>query len=173
MIPGSHLWDSDRVPKVEEAGYGIMDVGDCFVMLGGFYHAGGHNMTKDQYRPVHDLSFIRGYLRQEVSQNSFLGTYAVLTLMFRKTHTCLTLRRRCYHGHLKSKCEWDTQYRVRILDSWISYNLISIWLEIMIPISLEIWMLLKSRLRLLRKYIYAWEARHENALIFDKTLLLV
>lgn len=33
--------DSKRIPKVEKAGYGIMDVGDCFVMLGGFYHAGG------------------------------------------------------------------------------------------------------------------------------------
>ncbi|KUJ18988.1 phytanoyl-CoA dioxygenase family protein [Mollisia scopiformis] len=71
VIPGSHLWDSERIPKVEEAGYGIMDVGDCFVMLGGFYHAGGHNLTKDQYRPVHDLSFIRGYLRQE--ENAYLS----------------------------------------------------------------------------------------------------
>lgn len=46
VIPKSHLWDSERVPKVEEASYGIMEVGDCFVMLGGFYHAGGHNLTK-------------------------------------------------------------------------------------------------------------------------------
>lgn len=73
VIPGSHLWDSERIPKVEEAGYGVMEVGDCFVMLGGFYHAGGHNLTKDQYRPVHDLSFIRGYLRQEVGKYVYLS----------------------------------------------------------------------------------------------------
>lgn len=66
MIPGSHLWDAERVPKVEEAGYATMEVGDCFCMVGGLYHAGGHNLTTDQKRPMHDLSFCRGYLRQEV-----------------------------------------------------------------------------------------------------------
>ena len=40
-------------------------------MVGGLYHAGGHNSTKDQKRPMHDLSFCRGYLRQEVSLLSF------------------------------------------------------------------------------------------------------
>jgi ectoine hydroxylase-related dioxygenase (phytanoyl-CoA dioxygenase family) len=50
-----------------------MNVGDCFVMLGGLYHAGEHNQTKDQKRPVHDLSFIRGYLRQEVNLPSYVN----------------------------------------------------------------------------------------------------
>jgi hypothetical protein len=31
------------VPKIEEVGYGTMNVGDCFVMLSRLYHAGGHN----------------------------------------------------------------------------------------------------------------------------------
>jgi ectoine hydroxylase-related dioxygenase (phytanoyl-CoA dioxygenase family) len=66
VIPGSHLWSSERVPRVEEAGYATMQVGDCFCMVGGLYHAGGHNSTKDQKRPMHDLSFCRGYLRTEV-----------------------------------------------------------------------------------------------------------
>lgn len=51
---------------MEEAGYATMEKGDALAFLGGLYHAGGHNLTTDQYRPVHDLSFIRGYLRQEV-----------------------------------------------------------------------------------------------------------
>lgn len=66
VIPGSHLWDSKRVPKVGEAGEAMMQVGDCFCMVGGLYHAGGQNSTKDQKRPMHDLSFCKGYLRQEV-----------------------------------------------------------------------------------------------------------
>lgn len=65
-IPGSHLWDSERVPKVEEAVYATMNVGDAFCMLGGLYHAGGHNLTKDQKRPLHGMFFCRGYLRTEV-----------------------------------------------------------------------------------------------------------
>ncbi|KAG4439084.1 hypothetical protein IFR05_005426 [Cadophora sp. M221] len=71
VIPGSHLWGADRVPKVDEIGYAVMEKGDCLAFLGGLYHAGGHNSTTDQYRPVHDLSFIRGYLRQE--ENAYLA----------------------------------------------------------------------------------------------------
>ena len=74
VIPGSHLWDSDRVPKIEEAGYAMMQVGDCFCMVGELYHAGGHNSTKVQKRSMHDLRFCRGYLRQEV--------YSRLLLLF-------------------------------------------------------------------------------------------
>ncbi|KAK0114318.1 hypothetical protein ONS95_013812 [Cadophora gregata] len=66
VIPGSHLWGADRIPKIDEIGYAVMEKGDCLAFLGGLYHAGGQNSTADQYRPVHDLSFIRGYLRQEV-----------------------------------------------------------------------------------------------------------
>lgn len=67
VIPGSHLWGPDRAPKVSEIGYATMQKGDCLAFLGSLYHAGGQNSTTDQYRPVHDLSFIRGFLRQEVS----------------------------------------------------------------------------------------------------------
>lgn len=70
VIPGSHLWDSNRIPKFEEAVYAAMKVGDCFCMVGGLYHAGGHNLTNDQKRPVHDMSFCRGYLRTEVYHKS-------------------------------------------------------------------------------------------------------
>ena len=66
MIPSSHLWDSERVPKVGEAGNATMRISGCFRMVGGLYHAGGQNSMKDQKRPMHDLSFCRGYLRQEV-----------------------------------------------------------------------------------------------------------
>ncbi|TVY28760.1 Dioxygenase [Lachnellula hyalina] len=70
-VPGSHLWDSDRVPKVEEAVYAEMNVGDSLCFLGGLYHAGGHNLTQDQKRPMHGLFFCRGYLRTE--ENAYLS----------------------------------------------------------------------------------------------------
>lgn len=44
-------------------GCASMNIGDAFVMLGGWYHAGGHNQTGNEKRPMYDLSFIRGYLR--------------------------------------------------------------------------------------------------------------
>jgi ectoine hydroxylase-related dioxygenase (phytanoyl-CoA dioxygenase family) len=70
VIPGSHLWDGQRIPQVEEAGYGEMDVGDAFCMLGGLYHAGGENTTSEM-RPMHGLFFCRGYLRTE--ENVYLS----------------------------------------------------------------------------------------------------
>jgi len=82
VIPGSHLWDSERVPKIEEIGYATMQVGDAFCMLGGLYHAGGANQTKDQKRPMHDLSFCRGYLRQEECAYLVSSTEEVLSWSF-------------------------------------------------------------------------------------------
>lgn len=71
-IPGSHLWSSDVVPTADQPCYAEMDVGDCWCMLGGLYHAGGANSTQDQKRTVHGFFFIRGYLRQE--ENISLAT---------------------------------------------------------------------------------------------------
>lgn len=74
-IPGSHLWPSDRVPRLDESiAYAEMEVGDCWIMLGGLYHAGGANITRDEKRTVHGLFFVRGYLRQE--ENIYLANSA-------------------------------------------------------------------------------------------------
>ncbi|EXJ91452.1 hypothetical protein A1O1_04564 [Capronia coronata CBS 617.96] len=73
-IPGSHLWGSDRAPKVEEATYAEMEAGDCWIMLGGLYHAGGANITNNERRIVHGLFFTRGFLRQE--ENIYLANSA-------------------------------------------------------------------------------------------------
>ncbi|KIW16834.1 hypothetical protein PV08_04024 [Exophiala spinifera] len=73
-IPGSHLWPSDREPPLieeESIAYAEMDVGDCWIMLGGLYHAGGANNTTNVKRTVHGLFFVRGYLRQE--ENIYLA----------------------------------------------------------------------------------------------------
>ena len=75
-IPGSHLWPSEWVPRLDEESvvYAEMEVGDCMIFLGGLYHAGGANITEDEKRTVHGLFFIRGYLRQE--ENIYLANSA-------------------------------------------------------------------------------------------------
>ncbi|KAK7430424.1 hypothetical protein QQZ08_002943 [Neonectria magnoliae] len=73
-IPKSHLWGSDRIPKTDEALHAEMEVGDCWIMLGGLYHAGGANVTQNEKRSVHGLFFILGHLRQE--ENIYLATPA-------------------------------------------------------------------------------------------------
>ncbi|KAL4920956.1 hypothetical protein BDW62DRAFT_175609 [Aspergillus aurantiobrunneus] len=73
-IPGSHLWGSDRVPKKKhEATLAEMEVTDCWVMLGGLYHAGGANITND-HRILHGFFFCRGFYRQE--ENIYLANSA-------------------------------------------------------------------------------------------------
>lgn len=70
-IPGSHLWGSDRAPQMHEAGPAVMDVTDCWVMLGGLYHAGGANVTELERRTVHGMFWCRGFYRQE--ENAYLA----------------------------------------------------------------------------------------------------
>ncbi|OJZ90001.1 hypothetical protein ASPFODRAFT_183648 [Aspergillus luchuensis CBS 106.47] len=73
-IPGSHLWGSDRAPKMDEAVAAELDVTDCWVMLGGLYHAGGANVTQNERRVVHGMFFTRGFHRQE--ENVYLANTA-------------------------------------------------------------------------------------------------
>lgn len=73
-IPGSHLWGADRAPKTYEAAAALMDVTDCWVMLGGLYHAGGANITASERRILHGMFFTRGYYRQE--ENAYLANPA-------------------------------------------------------------------------------------------------
>ncbi|RAL03203.1 phytanoyl-CoA dioxygenase family protein [Aspergillus ibericus CBS 121593] len=73
-IPGSHLWGSDRAPRMDEAVVAEMDPSDCWVMLGGLYHAGGANVTQSERRVVHGMFFTRGFYRQE--ENAYLANTA-------------------------------------------------------------------------------------------------
>jgi ectoine hydroxylase-related dioxygenase (phytanoyl-CoA dioxygenase family) len=74
-VPGSHLWSSEVVPKLnDDIAYAELEVGDVWVMLGGLYHAGGANTTTDEHRVVHGLFFTPGYLRQE--ENVYLANSA-------------------------------------------------------------------------------------------------
>ncbi len=71
IIPGSHLWDDERVPQVEETVGAVMSKGSFCVFLGGTYHGGGRNTTADAWRIAMFTGFTLGWLRQE--QNWYLS----------------------------------------------------------------------------------------------------
>lgn len=68
VIPGSHKWDMDRRPRLEEAIPVEMKRGSGLMYFGSCYHAGGANSTHDQRRVAIALSFTQGYRRQEENQ---------------------------------------------------------------------------------------------------------
>jgi hypothetical protein len=71
IIPGSHLWDDDRVPQDEETVGAVMSKGSFCVFVGGTYHGGGRNTTADEWRIAMFTGFALGWLRQE--QNWYLS----------------------------------------------------------------------------------------------------
>ncbi|KAH8652116.1 hypothetical protein BX600DRAFT_417606 [Xylariales sp. PMI_506] len=70
FVPGSHRWDGERRPKVEEVTFAEMKPGSALIFLAGAYHGGGHNSVSGFTRIVHGLFFCRGTLRTE--ENQFL-----------------------------------------------------------------------------------------------------
>lgn len=68
LIPGSHKWDNDRGPKVEETIAAEMPAGATLLYFGSIYHGGGRNITTHEKRTAINLNFIHGYLRQEENQ---------------------------------------------------------------------------------------------------------
>ncbi|GED99559.1 hypothetical protein nbrc107696_45720 [Gordonia spumicola] len=71
VIPGSHLWDDERMPTVEETIPAEMTAGSAVMWLGGTYHGGGQNRTVDSDRTGVIFGICRGYLRQE--ENHYLS----------------------------------------------------------------------------------------------------
>ncbi|MBN35419.1 MAG: hypothetical protein CMM46_11730 [Rhodospirillaceae bacterium] len=71
IIPGSHLWDDERVPQDDETVGAVMSKGSFCVFLGGTYHGGGRNTTSDEWRIAMFVGYALGWLRQE--QNWYLS----------------------------------------------------------------------------------------------------
>jgi swainsonine biosynthesis dioxygenase SwnH1/2 len=70
VIPGSHLWDDERVPDESEAAYAEMNPGDALIFLSSTRHAGGANTIQNPNDPLarrvmFSYFFAKGYLRQE------------------------------------------------------------------------------------------------------------
>ena len=74
VIPGSHKWGEDRVPRDDETVGAVMTKGSFCAFLGGIYHGGGRNTTSDEWRVAMLAGFALGWLRQE--QNWYLSLTA-------------------------------------------------------------------------------------------------
>jgi len=68
VIPGSHRWDDDRVPRLSEAVSCEMRADSALFFIGSTYHAGGTNVTTDQYRTGLTVAIDAANVRQEENQ---------------------------------------------------------------------------------------------------------
>lgn len=69
VIPGSHLWeDEDRIPLVEETIPAELEPGDATIFVGNLYHAGGANITQDEWRETVGIFMAKGFYRQAENQ---------------------------------------------------------------------------------------------------------
>ncbi len=71
LIPGSHRWDDERVPRDDETVGAVMPKGSFCAFLGSTYHGGGRNTTTDAWRIALFAGYSLGWLRQE--QNWYLS----------------------------------------------------------------------------------------------------
>ena len=71
VVPGSHLWDDERVAEEHEAISVVMPKGSFGVMVGAMWHGGGTNTTSDEWRVMMLAGYSLGWLRQE--QNMYLA----------------------------------------------------------------------------------------------------
>lgn len=69
VIPGSHKWDDERMPKREEAIPTVISAGDALLFIGSTYHGGGQNRSNAP-RTGLTMSYDLSILRQE--ENQFL-----------------------------------------------------------------------------------------------------
>ncbi|KAI4840586.1 hypothetical protein E4T44_07907 [Aureobasidium sp. EXF-8845] len=76
VIPGSHLWGTDRAPKVDEVTHAEMEPGSALFTLGSTYHGAGENKCEkddpDALRTLFAVFGQRDYFRQD--QDEVLST---------------------------------------------------------------------------------------------------
>lgn len=68
VVPGSHLWDPERLPKSEEIVAAKMPAGATVYWVGGLLHGAGPNSTADVWRASVAIGYTCGWLRQEENQ---------------------------------------------------------------------------------------------------------
>lgn len=76
VIPGSHLWSHDRIPRIDECTYAEMEPGSALFTLGSTYHGAGENKCEptdpDALRTLFAVFGQRDYFRQD--QEEILST---------------------------------------------------------------------------------------------------
>jgi ectoine hydroxylase-related dioxygenase (phytanoyl-CoA dioxygenase family) len=68
IVPGSHRWEEDRYPAMEEAVAAEMPAGSAVIYLGNTFHGGGANVTQSHKRRGIHVSYTLGWLRTEENQ---------------------------------------------------------------------------------------------------------
>lgn len=71
VVPGSHLWDDERQPRLSEAIPTEMKAGSALIFLGSTFHAGGANVTAGEWRAAAGLALDAANVRQE--ENMYLA----------------------------------------------------------------------------------------------------
>ena len=71
VVPGSHLWDDERLPEPEIAVPTVMKAGSALIFLGSVFHGGGANKTKGEFRTGLSMGFDAANVRQE--ENLYLA----------------------------------------------------------------------------------------------------
>lgn len=71
IVPGSHKWHRDRLPKPEEIAYAEMPAGSLLIYAASLLHGGGANVTEDHPRTGIAMGYCLGWLRQ--SENQYLS----------------------------------------------------------------------------------------------------
>ncbi|KAL2813928.1 hypothetical protein BDW59DRAFT_167362 [Aspergillus cavernicola] len=76
VIPGSHLWGTERIPQLEECAYAEMEPGSALFTLGSTYHGAGENKCEKTdplaLRTLFAVFGQRDYYRQD--QDEVLST---------------------------------------------------------------------------------------------------
>src|SRR6185295_1781779 len=67
VVPGSIDWPNERRPQPEEIARAEMDAGSVLMYTGTVFHGGGANTTDDD-RVGLNITYARGWLRQEENQ---------------------------------------------------------------------------------------------------------
>lgn len=71
VLPGSHTWDDETVPDPALLQPTVMKSGSAILFVGSTYHAGGANLTSDEYRTGLTVAIDSAALRQE--ENMYLA----------------------------------------------------------------------------------------------------
>jgi ectoine hydroxylase-related dioxygenase (phytanoyl-CoA dioxygenase family) len=116
VIPGSHLWQHDRIPQLEECTYAEMEPGSALFTLGSTYHGAGENKCTvedpEALRTLFAVFAQRDYFRQD--QEEILSTPIEIARKLPEDILRLT-------GYCESRF-WRTSVgadrKIRLLEEW-------------------------------------------------------
>ena len=68
IVPGSHLWEKDRIPNEDEIAYAEMEAGSVLLYTGTVLHGGGENTSKNDIRTGVFLHMLLiGFAKKKIS----------------------------------------------------------------------------------------------------------